>query len=55
MDVLPWLRRKVDETMKTGFSRSHWRLDRRLVALTILLFALATAVYLCIALRQNPL
>jgi hypothetical protein len=35
--------------MKSGLSRSHWRLDKRLVALTVGLFILATAVYLYVA------
>ena len=34
-----------ERTMKTGFSRSDWRLDKRLRALAISLFIIATAVY----------
>ena len=38
--------------MKSGLSRSHWRLDTRLVALTAGLSILAAAVYLYVALRH---
>jgi hypothetical protein len=40
-----------EEVMKSGFSRSHWRLDNRLLALTIGLFVIATAAYVCVGLH----
>jgi hypothetical protein len=39
--------------MKSGLSRSHWRLDRRLVALTSVLFAIAAAVYIRVGLTST--
>jgi hypothetical protein len=39
--------------MKSGLSRSHWRLDKRLVALALGLSVLATAVYFYVALSHS--
>ena len=38
--------------MKTGFSGSHWKLDRRLLFLTAGLFAVAVAVYFYVGLHS---
>jgi hypothetical protein len=45
--------RDLEITMKTGFARSHWRLDGRLVAVTVGLFVLAAAAYLYVGLRYG--
>ena len=31
--------------MKSGFSRAHWRLDKRLLTLAVCLFIVAAIVY----------
>jgi hypothetical protein len=38
--------------MKSGLSRSHWKLDKRLVALVVALFVIATAVYVYVGLHS---
>jgi hypothetical protein len=40
--------------MKSGLSRSHWRLDKRLLALTAGLFVVAAVAYVYVGL-QSPL
>ena len=38
--------------MKSGLSRSHWKLNKALLALVVALFTVATAAYIYIGLNS---